>query len=337
MKFTIVYPPTIDFQFMQQRPQRLMEQFARAGHQVYYLNLTPAERGPVEVEANLTVLSRQADIRHVPRQHPLVLWMSWAKTQDWLERLKPDLAVYDCLDDFPAWRGLEETVLPKVDLVVASAERLYQRMRARHKHVVLARNGCDFEFFSRLEQVSEPADWPAELAGQKTAGFVGALANWVDQRLIEQVARFLPVVLVGPKFGMQKVTSSNVYALGMRGYRQLPGYLKKMDVLLIPFHINEVTVSANPVKMYEYLATGKPVVSTAIPEALAYPEIITARSNQDFVAAVRQAAQGAGNNPEAIAARRRLAASNSWQNRYAAIYKALCEAAKKRSNLRETF
>lgn len=327
MKFTVIYPPTIDYEIMQQRPQRLMEQFARQGHQVYYLNLKQRNQVPRKVMPNLIVLYRQEDIYHVEKAYPVILWTSWAMSHPWVDRLSPLLTIYDCLDDFPEWREIEPLMAAKADLVITTSQTLFEKMKSRHPHVLLVRNGCDFNHFASWPQAAAPGDWPSVPPGRHVAGYIGALARWVDHHLLERLADYCSIVLVGPEFGMPRLRHPEIYRLGHRPYIDLPGYIKKMDFLLIPFFLNSVTLATNPVKMYEYLATGKPVISTDLPEARIYSEVLSAASYDNFLAQVHRAMTGNLDSPEAVAARQRVARENTWAHRYETVYMALSNLA----------
>lgn len=323
-KFTFIYTPTIDYEFMQQRPQRLMEQFARAGHQVYYINVNQSNLAPKVVEPNLTVLYSYDQIHSMPKNYPIVLWMSWAKTHDWIEKIKPAISVYDCLDDFADWREFEKIIVNKVDLVTTTAEKLYDKMIKVHKKVIMIKNACEFEKFNNVENTQDPSDWPNEFS-KSVIGYVGALGHWVDSELLLKLAKNHKIVLIGPEFGMKKISHPNIAQLGMKDYKTLPGYIKKMDVLIIPFLLNDITNATNPIKMYEYLATGKPIVTTALPEALLYKEVYASYTDEDFINLVNNALNGAFNSNELVSARKKIAMNNSWKNRYEIAYKALYE------------
>jgi hypothetical protein len=323
-KFTFIYTPTIDYEFMQQRPQRLMEQFARAGHQVYYINVNQSNLPPRIVEPNLTVLYSYDQIHSMPKYYPVVLWMSWAKTHDWIEKINPHIAVYDCLDDFADWREFEKIIVNKVDLVTTTAEKLYDKMTKVHDEVIMVKNACEYEKFNNVNEAKDPKDWPMGFSNP-VIGYVGALGHWVDSELIIKLAQKNKVVLIGPEFGMKKISHPNIAQLGMKDYKTLPGYIKNMDVLIIPFLLNDITNATNPIKMYEYLATGKPVVTTALPEALLYKEVYTSKNDNEFIHLTEKALKGYFNSPELVSARKKIAMNNSWKNRYEVIYSKLCE------------
>jgi glycosyltransferase involved in cell wall biosynthesis len=129
------------------------------------------------------------------------------------------------------------------------------------------------------------------------------------------------ILLVGPVangFGKLK-QHQNITMVGTKNYSVLPQYMTCMDVCLIPFNINRVTLAANPIKMYEYLAAGKPVVSTALPEVCnnAAHVVKIAQDESDFIKKVEQTLSEAENDEERLRIRERIsfAKNNSWQKR----------------------
>lgn len=331
-KFTFIYTPTIDYEFMQQRPQRLMEQFARAGHQVYYINMNQTGEPPKVVEPNLTVLHSYSQIFLMKKDYPVVLWMSWAKTHDWIEKINPYISVYDCLDDFSDWREFEKVIVNKVDFITTTAEHLYNKMSSLHKNVVMVKNACEYEKFENIDLASKPKDWPSNF-DKSVVGYVGALGHWINSQLILKIAQDHKVVLIGPEFGMKKISHPNIAKLGMKKYKDLPGYIKMMDALIIPFSLNDITKSTNPIKMYEYLATGKPVISSTLPETILYSEVYNANTDEGFISMLDRALSGEFNTSDLIEKRKLIASNNSWKNRYETIYKKLLEVNKMKNKI----
>lgn len=322
-RYTVIYPPTIDYEYMKQRPQHLMEQFAADGHRVYYLNNRESDRPPLEVQPNLVVVYRASDIERLPRSHPVVLWMSWSETVGWIDRVRPDIAIYDCLDDFPEWAAAERLIVPRVDFVTATSDALYEKMRRVHRNVLLVRNACEYERFSGLADLPDPPDWPLHDPAVPVVGYVGALGHWLDDRMVAAIADRYEMVLVGPYLGHRTVEHPRVHYLGLRPYDALPRYLKRMQVLTIPFVDSQLTRATNPIKMYEYLATGKPVVATALPEALRTPVVRVARTPGGFLAQVEAAMREPSEASPAAAARQAFARANSWRVRYELIRDAI--------------
>ncbi len=188
--------------------------------------------------------------------------------------------IYHCVDEYTAFTGvssrslaeIEAGLLQKADAVFVSADRLLQSKGASNPRTFLVRHGVDHDHFRKsLDPETILPDDLAALPGP-IIGYFGLIAeDWVDIDLLVHLARSFPeasIALLG------KVTMDvsrlealpNVHFLGRKPYAMLPSYSKGFDVALIPFPITEVTLNANPLKAREYLASGLPVVSTAIPE-----------------------------------------------------------------------
>jgi len=332
MSVTIVYPPTIDFAFMRQRPQQLMIQFAQHGHRVFYCDKTQRSgREPEEVVPNLWVVpDHDRFVREVvPTLDKTVVWCSWAYLHGGLAAYQPRLVIFDCVDDFPEWRPYEASMLARADAVVASSTALEARLQPLHQRVALVPNGCDFPFFNAPPAGPLPSDFPR--SRRPRVVFVGAWGSWVDSHLITQISKQLPLwdfILIGPDFGGRPVFGHNIHRLGVRPYERLPAYLHQMDVTIIPFQDNQVTRAANPVKLWEYLATGKPVVSTPLPEVLPLQGLVHIAGASDFARAIQVAFHDRTHNPGAAERRVAAAKANSWEARYEAITRFLPELAR---------
>jgi glycosyltransferase involved in cell wall biosynthesis len=194
---------------------------------------------------------------------------------DIVPRLLRRALVYHCADDYAHVRGfpdslpsLEAQLCRSADLVITTSETLCQERQRFNPNTHWIPNGADFDHFSqRADPAEELSTIPPPIVG-----FVGGLSEWFDPNLVAELAQQRPrysFVLVGP-VGIDIDTSalrglSNVTLFGPRPYTELPSYLAAMDVGLIPFKRNPVTYHADPIKAYEYLAAGLPVVATDLP------------------------------------------------------------------------
>jgi len=256
-----------------------------------------------------------------------VLWTYLPQTADLLDRLPADLLCYDCVDEHAAFPGfspsivqaMEDELLRKADVVFASAGTLYEAKKAMAPSIRLLPNAADVEHFRPERTADLPC--PPELAGMEgpVLGFVGGVHEWVDLDLIRSVAQMRPdwnFVFIGPVSTATDRLQAlpNVRFLGSRPYREVPAYVKHFTVGLIPFKINELTHKVNPVKLYEYLAAGKPVVATPLPELKSFADITYLAANPEgFRATVEQALREDG--PELRQRRFRAAEANSWDSR----------------------
>jgi glycosyltransferase involved in cell wall biosynthesis len=190
--------------------------------------------------------------------------------------------IYYCVDEYTAFTGaskglkeIEEELFRKADLVIVSAEKLYESKRQYNPNTFIIRHGVDFSHFRKaLDDVTDIPDDIKDLP-KPIIGFHGLLADWVDFELLKKTAEHFKngsIVLIG-KIAVdaeQKIkildNVPNIHFLGRKPYADLPNYCKAFDVALNPFAINELTLAANPLKVREYLAAGLEVVSTDIPE-----------------------------------------------------------------------
>ena len=214
-------------------------------------------------------------------------------------------SIYYCVDEYTAFTGvsnglrsIEEDLFRRADLVVVSAERLYDSKNHLNRNTHIIRHGTDWKHFRKaidgsLSTPSDIADLPRPIIG-----FHGLLADWVDYALIKKVAEHFnngSVVLIGKVAvdAEEKIKIldglTNVHLLGRKPYADLPAYCKTFDVALNPFEINELTLAANPLKVREYLAAGLPVVSTDIPEVRVLNDCLVGVDHNDFIAKIETA------------------------------------------------
>lgn len=222
-------------------------------------------------------------------------------------QLSEDVLIYQCVDEYTQFTGvdaegiraIEAELLAGADLVVVSAQRLYDAKRHANNNTHLIRHGVDVEHFqTALSSEVESAPEVAELPGP-VIGFFGLISDWVDVDLIAGIADRFPdgsIVLVG-KVTMdvsQLESKPNVHLLGQKRYEDLPKYCKSWDVAIIPFKLNELTLNFNPLKTREYLAAGLPVVSTAMPEVEVMGQCLIANDVGGFVAQINKALENPG-------------------------------------------
>jgi len=263
-------------------------------------------------------------------ERPL-LW-SYVPQADWLvETLEPSAIVYHCVDDIAAQKGVaaapfreaEAHFGARADLVLASAPALAERMRTLNEHVFYAPNVADTDRFATALEVGPTDPAIAALPGPRIV-FTGAVvATKLDLELLEGVARARPhwsIALVGPVGAGDPRTDisalerlPNVHLLGARPYVGLPEVLRGADVALVPYAINDLTRSVFPMKVYEYLAAGLPVVTTPLPALAEITGVVVAADAPATVAAVERAL--AEDSPAARRARSAAVRENSWDAR----------------------
>jgi glycosyltransferase involved in cell wall biosynthesis len=253
-----------------------------------------------------------------------------------LDGLPSRLLVYDCLDAVTAFRpgqleveAAEAALARRADVVLATSRELETRMRRHNPRTVLVPNAADYDHFAREVAAEEI---PAELRAlpRPIVGYVGEAAAWLDTGLVRRLALRHPdwsIVLVGPATAETRraLTDPNIHLLGRRPYAELPRYLAGFDCCLIPFRASPLTAAVSPVKLYEYLAAGRPVVSTPIPSVLPFAREVLVGADRRFLEAVDEAVAGR-DDVAAAEARRRRARANTWEDRVACILEAMRDA-----------
>jgi glycosyltransferase involved in cell wall biosynthesis len=272
----------------------------------------------------------RAAARLLGMDRPL-LWSYVPQAEALIEPLDPSLVVYHCVDDIAAqkgidagsFRGAERRFAERADLVLASSPPLAERMRSLSQNVLYAPNVADTAVFS---QALEPGAEDAAVAAlpKPRIVFTGAVVGTkLDLDLIAGLARLRrswSIALVGPVGPGDPHTDTsrleaepNVHLLGARSYGELPAVLRAADAGLIPYEVNELTSSVFPMKVYEYLAAGLPVVATPLPALAGVEGVATVRTADEAAERLDELLRADG--PEARAERSRRVAGHSWDAR----------------------
>jgi glycosyltransferase involved in cell wall biosynthesis len=268
-----------------------------------------------------------------------ILWGYVPQAETLLDSLHPALVIYHCVDDIAAheridtasFRASEERFARRADLVLASAPSLAARLRGLSANVLDAPNVADTELFSRALQPG-PVDPGMDALPRPRITFTGAIvAAKLDIPLLLALARARPqwsFALVGPvgpgdpRTDVSALAAEpNVHLLGARSYEQLPDVLRAADAGLIPYARNPLTDSVFPMKVYEYLAAGLPVIATPLPALQGVADVQSA-PDADGVARLLDR-ELTDDSPERRAQRSRAAASHSWDRRLQEIAAAI--------------
>jgi len=266
-----------------------------------------------------------------------VLWLYDPTAFELVGHANEALAVYDCVDDYAEQVGddprrrrfvalADAESAARAQVVFATTSGLYERQSRQNAQTHLVRNGADFRHFSDV--ASEDVVPEIRALPEPVLGFSGNLTSGkVDFDLLEKVASRRPdwnFVFVGPVASdalaaMNRLTTlPNVHALGFRRYEELPTYVAGFSVGLIPYAVNDYTRNCSPLKVFEYLAAGKPVVASGVTELVGMePDVVVAGSVEEFVAAVERAL--ADRDAGATERRRELARENTWDGRTARL------------------
>ena len=211
--------------------------------------------------------------------------------------------------------------------VVVTADLLEEDVVSQRgrKNLAFSSNGVDYDFFRHYEDYTFEPEFQAILdKGKPIVCYYGALAKWFDYDLLKKIAATdqYSVVLFGIKydesFDENLNGEKNIYFLGPRDYTVLKYYAQKCDVLTIPFLINDITRSTSPVKIFEYMAMHKPIVTTDMNECRKYDSVLIGKTHDEFIELLDKAIS-LSNNPEYMEKLDRDARANDWSMKAQAI------------------
>jgi len=352
---TLICFSHLRWDFVFQRPQHLMSRFAEdmavvfweepvviGPHETACLKVRPAEGFPAvriavpqlpeglsmpQAEAALTQL---LDTFTATIRGPAVAWYYTPMMLPFSRHLDAAVVVYDAMDELSKFRfapamllDLEQELIAKADLVFTGGSSLYEAKKDRHDSVHLFPSSVDRAHFAKARGGRfDPAD-QAELPRPRL-GFYGVIDERFDIELLDRIAAMRPdwsFVMVGPvvKIAPEDLPHRpNIHYLGPKTYAELPSYLSGWDVALMPFAMNESTQFISPTKTPEYLAGGKPVVSTPVRDVVRHygnlEGVQIAADADAFVAACEKALELARDGRgQWLAEADLLLSSSSWQ------------------------
>jgi glycosyltransferase involved in cell wall biosynthesis len=227
-------------------------------------------------------------------------------------------------------------LLEVADHILVSARRLLKSVSSYRDDALFIPNGVDYSFIQTAKPEKDelaPKDLLSILEMQKPIiGYSGALAKWFDYDLVSKAAQRYPqfsFVLVGVDYDGTLAQSGiletpNIFYLGMKAYQTLFDYIWRFDIAVIPFKINDITLATSPVKLFEYLACQKPVVTTDLPECRDYSDIFLAKNDTQFLEFLEEAMKKRDDRGFQ-SAMENLAKRNTWDQRVAEIILRLSE------------
>ena len=340
--------------FVFQRPQHLMSRFARNMTVVYweepmeigkretpYLQVREADDAAnvrivvphlpqgLDEERRSTTLKRLLDAYTAGLTRPLVAWYYTPMMLPFSRSIDADAIVYDCMDELSKFRfappqllQLEQELIGRADLVFTGGSSLFEAKRDRHHSVHLFPSSVDREHFAKARMAQPEPEDQASLPRPRL-GFYGVIDERFDTELLDRAAELRPdwsFVMVGPVVKISEddlPRRPNIHYLGSKTYDQLPAYLAGWDVALMPFAMNESTQFISPTKTPEYLAGGRPVVSTPVRDVIRHyghlDSVRIARDADGFVAECDKALELAKNRGSWLGDADLLLASTSWE------------------------
>lgn len=294
----------IRWNFVYQRPQHLLNRFALNNRvfvieePVYEANSDFYEISKPNENANLwvVVLHVSKDTSPEKRNHTLkalvdsfmfsnkikkyILWFYSPMALEYTEHLSASLTVYDCMDELSAFKcppagikDMEVFLLNRADIVFTGGQSLYKAKKHLHHNIHPFPSSIDKSHFQVARVFKEDPEDQASIPHPRF-GFYGVIDERFDIPLIEELATLRPdwhFVFIGPviKIDPDKLpVKDNLHYLGSKNYKELPSYLSGWDIAILPFALNESTKFISPTKTPEYLAGGKPVISTSITDVV---------------------------------------------------------------------
>ena len=351
---TLICFSHLRWNFVFQRPQHLMSRFAHEMNVIFWEE--PVEIGPRETAylqvrdaqdaANVRIViphlpqgmpedAREAALErlldaHVASIHgPLIAWYYTPMMLPFSAHLDADVTVFDAMDELSKFRfapvkllELEQALIDKADIVFTGGSSLFEAKKDRHANVHCFPSSVDRAHFAKARaNLFDPAD--QEDLPRPRLGFYGVIDERFDTELLAKVAEMRPdwsFVMVGPvvKIAPEDLPKRpNIHYVGGKAYGELPSYLSGWDVALMPFAMNESTQFISPTKTPEYLAGGKPVVSTPIKDVVRHygqlEGVQIASTPEEFVKAC-EAALELSHNPESgwLAEADLMLSASSW-------------------------
>ena len=362
------------WRFVFQRPNHLMSRCAR-DRRVFYVeephfdadeprmdvdpvdgglhvavpHLPPATAGDA-VDRLMNALLQELTSRAAVKR-PL-LWLYTPMAVRIARGLRASGMVYDCMDELSNFHGApaelkqrEAELFDAADLVFTGGQSLYEAKRTRHPHVYAFPSSVDFAHFESARRAQQDPPDQANIPHPRI-GFFGVIDERLDHQLVDAIAARRPdlhLVLVGPVVKIdpsQLPRRPNIHWLGQKHYRELPSYIAGWDVAFMPFAHNDATKFISPTKTLEYLAAGRPVVSTSIRDVVqpygTENLVRIADDPHDFIAAI-DAALAERETPAGIAharARDAMLAQTSWDNTWARMHALVHDALARRARAR---
>lgn len=350
--------------FVFQRPQHLMTRFAQTRKVYYweeplfdcpgkaYLEVVKKLPGlwvcvphlPAGSSQEQTVRGQEALLETFfdhRNSTSFVFWYYTPVAYEFSRSFKADLVVYDCMDELSAFKFAppqikytEQQLLLKADLVFTGGFSLFEAKKQSHPNIHPFPSSIDKAHFQAARNLlPEPPD-QASIRGVKL-GFYGVIDERFDQELIREIAEKRPdwdFILIGPVVKIDPAElprADNIHYMGAKSYAELPSYLSGWDVALLPFLLNESTRFISPTKTPEYLAAGRPVVSSAIRDVVSPYEkmglVSIGHDTDSFISAIEYELGNRGNQAW-LAAVDQYLADKSWQHTFASMQRLMSSA-----------
>ncbi|MEG5063313.1 glycosyltransferase family 1 protein [Microcoleus sp. B3-A4] len=340
--------------FVYQRPQHLLSRCAKSRRVFFveepiysaatdwWLDVSIHESGVWVIVPHLTKGTSEAtaqtaqqamldDLFRAAEISQYILWYYTPMAVSFTNHLKPLAVVYDCMDELSAFKGAhpdlkanENQLLKRASVVFTGGHNLYEAKQHQHPNIHAFPSSIEKEHFATARNLSqEPTD--QKDIPHPRLGFYGVIDERMDIKLLGEIAQARPdwhLVIIGPVAKIAPTslpTHPNIHYLGGKSYQELPAYLGGWDIAMLPFAINESTKFISPTKTPEYLAAGKPVISTPIRDVVRpYGEkglVRIASNSEEFVACAQEIlSESSDVRTKWLSQVDAFLADNSWDN-----------------------
>jgi len=295
------------WQFVYQRPQHIISRLA-SNMKVLFVEEPVHHHHDDNSSGNLMVITEKLhvlqpyvkDIESIIDILPVYLknktvpvgWFYSASFSPLLEKINFETVVYDCMDELSLFKGApvhlinqEKYLMAHADIVFTGGKSLYESKRQLHSNVYCFPSSVDEEHFAQALNGISPAADIASLS-KPIVGYYGVIDERIDLDLLHKCAKKLhdvSFVMIGPLAKIEDADlpkENNIHYLGMKSYNELPNYLKAFDIAMMPFALNDATKYISPTKTLEYMAAGKPIISTKITDVVRdYSDSVTLIEN----------------------------------------------------------
>lgn len=297
------------WKFVYQRPQHLISRIATSYKTLFIeepIPFQPDEEFGYNIEKvspNITVLQPNVNkledigkiLTDLQIQDFQIAWFYSPAFASILPDLRVKTIIYDCMDELSLFKGASEALvnqekylLKEADLVFTGGKSLYESKAKFSENVHCFPSSVDIAHFKKVEKTL-PIPEDIKFYNKIIVGYIGVIDERIDLQLIAETANKMPeceFVMIGPLAKIEEhdlPRANNIHYLGMKKYEELPNYLKAIDIAIMPFALNDATKYISPTKTLEYMAAGKPIISTAIKDVV--------RDYEDSVNIIENASQ----------------------------------------------
>ncbi|MEG0025703.1 MAG: glycosyltransferase [Bacilli bacterium] len=335
----IFYPGYDWYMKMYQRPQHMAINIANKNNLYFYctLNINDKINGFKNIENELYVTNEWNMLKKKIHGYNLIVYANMNGC--WIDEIKNIIndgnnIFYEYIDDLhedltdisPALLERHSYVLKNEKIpILCTSKYLYNKAKnIRSKNLYLSTNGVNYNDFHIINKLSLPEKIKKIVEkNTKIIGYYGALAQWFDYELIVKIAnekKDWDILLIGIDYDktLEKYNYfhdySNIHYIGIVPYNELVNYGYYCDVLTIPFLVNEITLATSPVKIFEYMAMEKPIITTDLPECRNYKSVFISKTHSDFIKNIEKGIK-IGNSKEYRKILKKEALENTWDKK----------------------